>query len=93
MMFDPVCPTQEVEVETEAECVDVCSHNDVVWGYEGEDQDVCAETYIPYVECLETLPCTELQTHFALTNRVPPEEQSSCGGLMQAQLDCQRPYQ
>jgi hypothetical protein len=88
MMFDPVCPAQDVAVPTEEECVEGCSTNELLWApVAGEDE--CAATYFPYVDCLESLSCDELQQHFALRNVVPTDEQSSCGGLLQAQLDCQ----
>lgn len=88
MMFDPVCPAQDVEVPTEEECVQGCTEEEGIWApVDGVDE--CAPTYAPYVDCLSSLPCSELQQHFALTNIVPPSERSSCGSLMQAQLDCQ----
>jgi hypothetical protein len=89
LMFDPVCPAQAVEVETEEECFEGLLVLDVAWAPVGVDQDACAATFIPYVDCLASLSCDEIQQHFALTNIVPPEERSSCGGLLQAQLDCQ----
>lgn len=78
-----------MEVETEGECVEGTLVLDILWGPVSEDEDACAATFIPYVDCLASLPCDELQQHFALTNMVPTEEQSSCGGLLRAQLDCQ----
>jgi hypothetical protein len=89
LMFDPVCPAQEVEVETEEECFEGMLVLDVAWVPVGDDQDACAATFIPFVDCLASLSCDEIQQHFALTNLVPTEEQSSCGGLLRAQLDCQ----
>jgi hypothetical protein len=89
LMFDPVCPAQEVAVETEEECFEGLLVEEGVWAPVGDDEDACAATFIPYVDCLASLPCNELQQHFALTNIVRPEERSSCGGLMRAQLDCQ----
>lgn len=88
MMFDPVCPAAEIQVPTEEECVEGCSEENGIWApVDGVDE--CAATYVPYVDCLASLPCDELQQHFALTNIVPNEERSSCGGLLNAQLDCQ----
>ena len=89
LMFDPVCPAQDVEVPTEEECFEGCLVQDIVWAPVGDGEDACAATYILYVECLASLPCSELQQHFALRNVVPDEERSSCGGLLRAQLDCQ----
>ena len=87
-MFDPVCPAQEVEVPSEEECVQGCMEEEGIWApVDGVDE--CAPTYVPYVECLETLSCDELQQHFDLINVVPAVERSRCGGLTQAQLDCQ----
>lgn len=88
MLFDPTCP-QDVEVKTEEECFEGCLVQDIVWAPVGNDQDACAATYIPFVDCMASLSCGELRQHFALTNLVPTEEQSSCGGLLRAQLDCQ----
>jgi hypothetical protein len=88
MMFDPVCPATEVEVPTEEECIEGCSTNELLWGTV-DDEDECAPTYLPYVECLASLPCGELQQHFDRDIHVPPVEWSSCGGFAQAQLDCQ----
>lgn len=87
-MFDPVCPAQEVEVPTAHECVEHCLVEEGIWA-PVDGVDTCAPTQLPYVECLESLRCDELQQHFALTNEVPIEEQSSCGGLLLAQLECQ----
>lgn len=91
MMFDPVCPAQEVEVPTEEECVQGCSEEDGIWApVDGVDE--CEATYVPYVECLASLPCDELQGHFEAINSledVPAAEWSSCGTLARAQLDCQ----
>ena len=88
LMFDPVCPAQDVEVPTEEECFEGCLVETGIWApVAGHDE--CAATHIPYVDCLASLPCDELQQHFALRNVVPNEERSSCGGLLQAQLDCQ----
>jgi hypothetical protein len=89
LMLDPVCPAQEVEVKTEEECFEGCIVEAGLWAPVGDDHDDCAATYIPYVDCLASLSCSEIQQHFALTNLVPTEEQSSCGGLLRAQLDCQ----
>jgi hypothetical protein len=91
MMFDPVCPAQEVEVPTEEECVQGCSEEEGIWApVDGVDE--CAATYVPYVECLASLPCDELQGHFVAINSledVPAAEWSSCGTLARVQLDCQ----
>jgi len=89
MMFDPVCPAAEVEVETEEKCFEGCLVEEGIWAPVGDDQDACAATLIPFVDCLASLPCDELQQHFALVNMVPDEERSSCGALERAQLDCQ----
>lgn len=88
MMFDPVCPAQDVEVPTEEECVEGCIVEEGIWA-PVDEHDECAATMIPYVDCLAALPCDELQQHFALTNVVPAEQRSSCGDLMRSQLDCQ----
>jgi hypothetical protein len=88
MIFDPVCP-QEAEVKTEEECFAMCIAEAGIWAPVDDDHDDCAATYIPYVDCLASLPCSELQQHFDLATVVPTEERSSCGGLLQAQLDCQ----
>lgn len=91
MMFDPVCPAQEVEVPTEEACVEGCLVEEGVWA-PSEGTDACAATQIPYVECLDALPCDELQQHFAAIRSledVPPTTWSSCGELAGAQLDCQ----
>lgn len=94
MMLDPVCPAQEVEVETQDECVDGCGRNEVPWGDAGEGEDACATTFIPYVDCLAMLSCDELQQHFIRASQgVAYEERSSCGELMEAQQECQLPYQ
>ncbi len=88
MMFEPECRPQEVAVQTEEECFDACAIADHVWApVDGHDD--CAATYIPYVDCLASLSCNERYEHFALVNVVQPEEQSSCGELFAAQLDCQ----
>ncbi|MCA9654769.1 MAG: hypothetical protein H6712_30535 [Myxococcales bacterium] len=93
LMFDPTCPPQEIEVETERECVEVCAHNEVVWG-ETPDGDACAPTLVPYVDCLATMSCEEIQEHFVLANSGGPyQEQSSCGESLRRQLDCQLPFQ
>jgi len=92
-MLDPVCPAQQIGTRDEEECVENAARDDVFWGRTEEGEDVCAETYTTYIECLATLPCDELQQHFALTNMVPTVEVSSCGGLLRAQLDCQLPFQ
>ena len=89
LMFDPVCPAAEVEVETEEECFEGLLVEEGVWAPVGDEQDACAATFIPYVDCLASLPCDELQLHFALVNIVRSEERSSCGELERAQLDCQ----
>lgn len=89
MMFDPVCPAAEVEVKTEEECFAGCLVEEGTWAPVGDGHDACAATYIPFVDCLASLPCDELQRHFALINMVPDEEQSSCGALQRMQLDCQ----
>lgn len=89
LMFDPVCPATDVAVKTEEECFDYCTAADHVWAPTGDEHDDCAATYIPYVDCMASLSCGEIQHHFASANVVSPEEQSSCGGLLQAQLDCQ----
>lgn len=88
LMFEPECPAREIEAPEE-ECVEVCLHEEILWAPVGDGVDACAETHVAYVDCLETLSCSEIQRHFALTNMVPTEEQSSCGSLLQAQLDCQ----
>jgi hypothetical protein len=91
MMFDPVCPATEVGVPTEEGCVESCSTNEVVWGAV-DDEDECAPTYLPYVECLASLPCAELQGHFDAIESledVPPSTWSSCGELTSTQLECQ----
>ena len=93
LMLDPVCPAQQIGTRDEEECVENAARDDVFWGRTEEGEDVCAETYTTYIECLATLPCDELQQHFALTNMVPTVEVSSCGGLLRAQLDCQLPFQ
>jgi hypothetical protein len=88
MMFDPVCPAQEVEVPTKDECVQGCTEEEGIWApVDGVDE--CEATFVPLVSCLAELPCDELQQHFALINVVPAVERSTCGGLAQAQLDCQ----
>jgi hypothetical protein len=91
MMFDPVCPAQEVEVPTEEECARNCSEEEGIWApVDGIDE--CAATYIPHVECLAALPCDELQGHFDAINSLedaPPSTWSSCGELTWAQLECQ----
>jgi hypothetical protein len=91
MMFDPVCPAQDVEVPTEEECFEGCIVKEGVWApVDGRDE--CAATQISYVDCLASLPCEELQGHFAAINSledVPPAQWSSCGELARAQLDCQ----
>lgn len=88
MIFDPVCPPREASVPSEEECIESCTTNEEIWAPVG-GRDECEPTYVPLVECLASLPCDELQQHFALVNVVPPEEWSSCGELAQAQLDCQ----
>ena len=93
LMLDPVCPAQQIGAKDEAECFEIIARDDVFWGRTDEGEDVCAETYTAYIECLAMLSCDELQQHFTLTNVVPDEERSSCGGLARAQLDCQRPFQ
>lgn len=92
LMLDPVCPAQQIGAETEAECFEIIARDDVFWGRTEEGEDECAEIYASYIECLAMLPCDELQQHFVLTE-VPTVERSSCGGLLRAQLDCQRPFQ
>lgn len=87
-MFDPVCPAQPVDVKSEQECFDGCVVEEGLWA-PVDGQDECAATYVPYVDCLASLPCDELQQHFASINVVPDEELSECGGLFRAQLDCQ----
>jgi hypothetical protein len=88
LMFDPMCPAQPVEVETEEKCFEGCLVEEGVWApVDGHDD--CAATHIPYVDCLASLPCSELQQHFAWRHVVPTQERSSCGGLLRAQLDCQ----
>ena len=89
MMFDPVCPASEVEVETEEKCFEGLLIEEGVWAPVGDEQAACAAPFIPYVDCLASLPCDELQQHFALVNMVPDEERSSCGELLRAQVDCQ----
>jgi len=89
MMFDPLCPAQDVEVETEQECYEGCLSEEGVWAPVGEGHDDCAATHIPYVECLDSLSCEEVQQHFELRNVVPAEERSSCGSLLLAQVECQ----
>ena len=90
LMFDPECPAQELEdVKDEEECFDKVLRLDIVWAPIGDGEDACAATLIPFVDCLTTLSCSEIQQHFALTNIVPAEDRSSCGALAQAQLDCQ----
>lgn len=89
MMFDPICPAQEVAVPTEEECVESCAREDIVWAPIGDDEDACTPTFVPYVDCLTTLSCDEVQRHFILRNMAPDEERSSCGGLLRAQLNCQ----
>jgi len=88
MIFDPECPI-EVEVKTEQECFDSCSTADHVWAPVDDGMDACAATRIPYGDCMASLSCDERHQHFALVNIVPPAERSSCGTLLQAQLDCQ----
>jgi hypothetical protein len=92
MMFDPVCPAQDVDVPTEEQCVELCTEEDGIWApVDGEDE--CAATYASYVQCLASLTCDEVQQHFAAANDlqhvVPPVEWSSCGPVASAQLDCQ----
>lgn len=89
MMFDPTCPPRELEVETQQECFEGCIEEEGVWAPIDADHDDCAATYIPFVECMDSLTCEELQQHFASINMVPAEEQSSCGPLLAAQLECQ----
>lgn len=89
LMFDPVCPAQEVEVPTEEECVESLAHEDILWAPVGDGVDACGPTFIEYIDCLTTLSCEEIQRHFALINVVPAEERSRCGGLLRVQLDCQ----
>lgn len=94
MMLDPVCPAQEVEVETQDDCVEGCGRTDALWGRNQEGEDVCTTTFLPYLDCLTMLSCSELQQHFVLSSEgAPYEERSSCGELMQEQLECQLPYQ
>lgn len=88
MIFDPNCP-QEVEVESETKCIDGCVLEDGLWGRTDDGHDACAETHIPYVECMASLACEERNQHFALANVVPTEERSSCGPLLRPRLDCQ----
>lgn len=88
MMFDPVCPAQDVEVPTEEQCVELCTEEDGIWApVDGEDE--CAVSLIRLVDCLASLTCDELQGHFAAPVLAPPVEWSSCGGLAQVQLECQ----
>lgn len=89
LMFDPVCPAREVVVETEQECFDTCVVEEGTWAPVDETHDDCATTYLPYVECLDSLSCEEIKQHFALVNVVPSAERSSCGALEEAQLECQ----
>ena len=88
MIFDPTCPL-EAEVPTEEECFEGCLVQDIVWAPIGDGQDACAATYIPFVDCMASLSCSERRQHFALRNVVPDEERSSCGVLLRPQLDCQ----
>jgi hypothetical protein len=88
MLFDPQCPL-DFEVETEEECFEEMLVFEVGWAPVGEDEDACAATFIPYIECMASLPCEERHQHFELLNMVPIAEVSSCGGLNRAQLDCQ----
>lgn len=92
LMFDPVCPAQDVEVPTEEECFEGCIEEEGIWApVDGRDE--CAATYVPYVECLADLSCDELHQHFVRGNNIhdpiPAVEWSSCGELARAQLDCQ----
>jgi hypothetical protein len=89
LMFDPVCPAQEVEVDSERECFEMCVAEADIWVPVDESHDDCAATYAPYVDCLASLSCGELQQHFDLATVVPAAERSSCGGLLQEQLECQ----
>ena len=91
-MFDPECPQELEGIETEEECFEDVLRLDIVWAPVGDDEDACAETLIPFVECMTTLSCSELQRHFALVNVVPTVERSSCGTLAQEQLDCQNAH-
>ena len=88
MLFDPACP-QPVEVESEEACVEGCLRQDIVWAPIDDAHDACAATYLPFIDCMDSLSCSERNDHFARTNLVPTEEQSSCGTLLRAQLDCQ----
>jgi len=88
MIFDPECP-EGVEVDTEAECLEMCTNSYGVWAPESDGHDDCAATYIPFVDCMASLSCDERREHFDLVNIVPTEEQSSCGALLRLQLDCQ----
>lgn len=86
-MFDPVCPAQEVEVPTEEECFEGCIVEDGIWvPIDGHDE--CAATEISYVDCVASLPCDELQRHFALINDLPPDE-LPCGEALRTKLECQ----
>lgn len=95
MMFDPVCPAQDVEVPTEDECVEGCSTNEVLWGtVDGADE--CAATNVASVDCVAALACDERRQHFERVPNyedLPPAEWSSCGELTWAQLECQLAHQ
>ena len=88
MIFDPACP-QDVVVETEDECFESCSTNELTWAPADEEHDACALTYVPFVDCMAALSCEDREEHYASMNEVSPEEQSSCGALLRSQLDCQ----
>jgi len=87
MIFDPACP-QDVVVETEEECVESCATSDVTWAPVEGDHDACAETQIPFVDCMAMLSCEEREPNFTMYNDVPTED-LGCGILLRAQLDCQ----
>jgi len=89
LLFDPECPQEVEDVKTEEECFEKVLRLDIAWAPVGDDEDACAATFIPFVDCMTTLSCSELRRHFTLVNVVPTVERSSCGALEQAQLDCQ----
>ena len=89
LMFDPVCPAQDVAVPTEEECVEHCAHEDGLWAPVGDGVDACGPTHIEYIDCLTTLSCEEIQRHFVQVNLIPPQDPPECGGLLRVQLDCQ----
>ncbi|MCX4239352.1 hypothetical protein [Paraliomyxa miuraensis] len=50
---------------------------DILWAPVSDGVDACAETHVAYVDCLETLSCSEIQQHFALINMAPTDDGSA----------------